>query len=234
MNSIYTLETWLQIATNDLTPEAVVNIRKEITDHVKTTLERQTSAGLSQVEAEKVAVTLLGDPKKSAKKFNRVHLTKKDEEALQSMRKKVILYIVVGLGMLWLPGSYFLRSFQFIYEFQVGFLSYFFGIQHFYFLIVNLYYITWSILILTSSFIVLNLKNISKIKSVTNIQSILFLLSSTFVITIVTLMIKKLVKNEFDTDNTLYLIYLFNFMYYGFSWFSFYRKIRKISTRASS
>ena len=77
MNSIYTLESWLQVATNDLTADAALSVRKEITDHVQTTLERQTSAGLSQVEAEKVAVTLLGDPKQLARKFNRTYLTRK-------------------------------------------------------------------------------------------------------------------------------------------------------------
>ena len=74
MNSIYTLETWLSVATKNLAPDAISSITKEITDHVKTTLEQQTNAGLSQLEAEKVAVQLLGDPKKSAIKFRKIHL----------------------------------------------------------------------------------------------------------------------------------------------------------------
>ena len=85
MNSIYTLETWLQIATNDLTPEAVVNIRKEITDHVKTTLERQTSAGLSQVEAEKLAVRLLGDPVLFLRNSRKVYLTVSEDKHLKQL-----------------------------------------------------------------------------------------------------------------------------------------------------
>ncbi len=93
MNSIFTLESWLQIATNDLTPEAVVSIRKEITDHVKTTLDYQTNAGLSQVEAEKVAVTLLGDPKRLAKKFRKSYLTTFDQIIIEILGNvKLIIF----------------------------------------------------------------------------------------------------------------------------------------------
>ncbi len=85
MSNIFTLEQWLQIATKDLTPEAVVSIRKEITDHVKTTLEYQTNAGLSQVEAEKLAVRLLGDPMVFLQRARKTYLTKSEDKRLKQL-----------------------------------------------------------------------------------------------------------------------------------------------------
>ena len=85
MNSIYTLETWLSVATKNLAPQAVSSITKEITDHVKTTLERQTSAGLSQVEAEKLVVRLLGDPVVFLKNSRKIYLTTSEDKHLKQL-----------------------------------------------------------------------------------------------------------------------------------------------------
>ena len=82
------LESWLQIATNDLTSDAALSVRKEITDHVKTTLEYQTNAGLSQVEAEKVAVRLLGDPVMFLKNARKNYLTTNERKLLNNFVNK--------------------------------------------------------------------------------------------------------------------------------------------------
>ena len=179
MNSIYTLETWLEIATRGLAPEAFLSVRKEITDHVQTTLERQTNAGLSQIEAEKVAVQLLGDPKKLARKFNRTYLTRKDEEALQGMQRKVIFYILYGLfhlilglnGMktvLWLES---LRKDAFLSDLNTNYLPWIFQ---------DLSYIMIAFSIFSACFIVINLKKVGKLRTLITIQPIFAILMIIF------------------------------------------------------
>jgi hypothetical protein len=82
MNNIFTLEQWILAATKNLSPEAISSITKEITDHVKTTLEYQKSIGLSQVEAEKLAVRKLGDPEVFLRNARKTYLTASERQIL--------------------------------------------------------------------------------------------------------------------------------------------------------
>jgi hypothetical protein len=87
MNSIFTLEQWINSATKNLAPEAISSIAKEITDHYQTSLEKYEARGISSIEAESLAVRDLGDPEKSANKFVQVYLTKEEGEKLQNMMR---------------------------------------------------------------------------------------------------------------------------------------------------
>ena len=77
-----TLEQWLSKATKNLAPQAVSSIKKEITDHFQTSLERYEKRGISRSDAKILVLRDLGDAEKSAVKFNHVYLTIKEEKLL--------------------------------------------------------------------------------------------------------------------------------------------------------
>ena len=85
MNSIYTLEQWLSKATKNLAPDAISSIKKEITDHFQTSLERYERRGISRVEAESLVLRDLGDPDKSGKKFRKSYLTVLDQFVIETL-----------------------------------------------------------------------------------------------------------------------------------------------------
>lgn len=82
---IQTLDQWLQIATERLSPGAKERIALEIQAHFADAVENLVSQGLAQSEAQAQALTDLGDASAAGRRFSRSHLTEADVERIERL-----------------------------------------------------------------------------------------------------------------------------------------------------
>jgi hypothetical protein len=92
---------WLMIATKDLCEQAKSRVTLEIEAHYKEAVEVHLAIEESQPGAEAKALEELGDPNKAARRFRRMHLTKKEAKKLKSIetaaRKPPDILSIVGI-----------------------------------------------------------------------------------------------------------------------------------------
>ena len=72
------LPEWLEIATKNLAVPAKERIRAEIDEHYTETVTSHLAEGMSESEANISALAELGDARKAAKRFRKIHMTKFD------------------------------------------------------------------------------------------------------------------------------------------------------------
>ena len=72
------LPEWLEIATKNLAVPAKERIRAEIDEHYTETVASHLAEGLSESDAKIRALAELGDARKAAKRFRKIHMTKFD------------------------------------------------------------------------------------------------------------------------------------------------------------
>lgn len=77
------LETWLQQATRHLSKDSIAQVRSEIQEHYESTREASLSTGATTHEAERLAVTALGDAKIANCQYRNVLLTSADADMLR-------------------------------------------------------------------------------------------------------------------------------------------------------
>lgn len=69
------LDNWLSIATRKLCSESQERIRKEIKGHYLDFVDETRAKGYRDVDAQRLAIESLGDPKSAARSFRKHHLT---------------------------------------------------------------------------------------------------------------------------------------------------------------
>ena len=72
------LPEWLEIATKNLAVPAKERIRAEIDEHYTETVTSHLAEGMSESDAKISALAELGDARKAAKRFRKIHMTKFD------------------------------------------------------------------------------------------------------------------------------------------------------------
>ena len=77
------LDCWLQQATRSLSKDSAVQVRTEIQEHYQSAREAAISGGASQDEANRMALTGLGDAKIANTQYRRVLLTASEARLLQ-------------------------------------------------------------------------------------------------------------------------------------------------------
>lgn len=70
------LPGWLEIATKNLAVPAKERIRAEIDEHYTETVTSHLAEGMSESDARISALAELGDARKAAKRFRKIHMTK--------------------------------------------------------------------------------------------------------------------------------------------------------------
>jgi hypothetical protein len=77
------LETWLVRATRQLSRDAGAQVRSEIQEHYELTREALISRGVSTDDADRLAVTALGDAKAANCQYRKVLLTSAEARLLR-------------------------------------------------------------------------------------------------------------------------------------------------------
>lgn len=77
------LDRWLQQATRSLSKDSAAQVRMEIQEHYQSAREAAISGGASQDEANRMALTALGDAKTANKEYLRVLLTASEARLLR-------------------------------------------------------------------------------------------------------------------------------------------------------
>ena len=77
------LDSWLKQATRHLSRDSVAQVRTEIQEHYESALEAAMSGGASAEEADRLAVTALGDAKDANCKYRNVLLTSAEARILR-------------------------------------------------------------------------------------------------------------------------------------------------------
>src|SRR5450432_2016173 len=77
------LDSWLKQATRHLSIDSAARVRTEIQEHYESALEAAMSGGASAEEADRLAVTALGDAKDANCKYRNVLLTSAEARMLR-------------------------------------------------------------------------------------------------------------------------------------------------------
>jgi hypothetical protein len=77
------LETWLKQATRHLSRDSIAQVRREIQDHYESAREARMSSGSTAAEADRLAVTALGDAKAANRQYRSVLLTSGEARMLR-------------------------------------------------------------------------------------------------------------------------------------------------------
>ncbi len=77
------LETWLKQATRHLSENSVAQVRTEIQEHYESARETAVSGGSTADEADRLAVTALGDAKTANRQYRNVLLTRAEARMLR-------------------------------------------------------------------------------------------------------------------------------------------------------
>jgi hypothetical protein len=77
------LDSWIQQATRHLARDSAAQVRTEIQEHYESALEAAMSGGASAEEADRLAVTALGDAKDANCKYRNVLLTSAEARILR-------------------------------------------------------------------------------------------------------------------------------------------------------
>ena len=77
------LDSWLKLATRQLSRDSIARVRTEIKEHYESALEAAMSGGASAEEADRAAVTALGDAKDANCKYRNVLLTSAEARILR-------------------------------------------------------------------------------------------------------------------------------------------------------
>lgn len=80
------LETWLAQATRRLSRDSAARVRTEIQEHYESAREQALSTGASADEADRLAVTALGDAKTANCQYRKVLLTAAEARVLRDAR----------------------------------------------------------------------------------------------------------------------------------------------------
>ena len=75
---VHDLPEWLEIATKNLAVPAKERILAEIDEHYTETVTSHLAEGMSESDAKISALAELGDARKAAKRFRKIHMTKWD------------------------------------------------------------------------------------------------------------------------------------------------------------
>lgn len=76
------LDQWLQQATRSLSKDSAAQVRAEIQEHYDSTREAAISAGASTAEADRSALSALGDARTANRQYHRVLLTASEARLL--------------------------------------------------------------------------------------------------------------------------------------------------------
>ncbi len=79
-----TLDTWLARATRQLSADSAAQVRTEIAQHYESAREDIIAEGATPAEADRAAVTALGDPKSANSQYRDVLLTRSEARILRS------------------------------------------------------------------------------------------------------------------------------------------------------
>jgi hypothetical protein len=77
------LETWLKQATRHLSRDSAARVRTEIQEHYESTREAAVCGGTTEEEADRLAVTALGNARAANWQYRRVLLTSADARMLR-------------------------------------------------------------------------------------------------------------------------------------------------------
>jgi hypothetical protein len=77
------LDSWLKQATRRLSPDSIAQVRTEIQEHYESARESAMSGGASADEADRLAVTALGDAKVANRQYRSVLLTSPEARMLR-------------------------------------------------------------------------------------------------------------------------------------------------------
>jgi hypothetical protein len=81
-----TLESWLKRATRHLSKDSVVRVRTEIQEHYESAREAAMSGGATAEEADRMAVTALGDARTANCQYRNVLLTSAEASMLRTAK----------------------------------------------------------------------------------------------------------------------------------------------------
>jgi VIT1/CCC1 family predicted Fe2+/Mn2+ transporter len=76
------LDRWLEQATRHLSQESAAQVRAEIREHFESAREAAISDGAAEDEADRRALTALGDPKAANRQYRKVRLTSAEARVL--------------------------------------------------------------------------------------------------------------------------------------------------------
>jgi hypothetical protein len=79
-----TLDTWLARATRQLSADSAAQVRAEIAEHYESAREDAIRSGATPDEADRYAVSALGDPKSANSQYRDVLLTRSEARLLRS------------------------------------------------------------------------------------------------------------------------------------------------------
>jgi hypothetical protein len=80
------LETWLELATRRLSRDSTAQVRNEIQEHYEAAHAEALSSGVSVDEADRLAVSALGDAKTANCQYRKVLLTSAEARVLRDAR----------------------------------------------------------------------------------------------------------------------------------------------------
>ena len=80
------LETWLGRATRHLSAESTAQVRGEIQDHYQSAREEALADGAAPEQADRIAVTALGDANDAGREYRKVMLTRCEAALLRETR----------------------------------------------------------------------------------------------------------------------------------------------------
>src|SRR5579859_6531288 len=80
------LDSWLLQATRGLSKDSASQVRAEIHEHYRSAHDDATAGGTSSDEADRLAVTALGDPKIANRQYRNVLLTSGEARMLRDAK----------------------------------------------------------------------------------------------------------------------------------------------------
>ena len=83
------LDTWIKRATRHLSKESIAQVRIEIQEHHELAREAAMQDGASADEADRLAITALGDPKLANREYRKVLLTSSEARTLSQGSREV-------------------------------------------------------------------------------------------------------------------------------------------------
>ncbi len=87
-----TLETWLKQATSNLSKDSVARVRTEIEEHYGSAREAAIGAGVNEKEADRSALSALGDPKAANCAYRDVLLTSAEARMLREGKAEARIF----------------------------------------------------------------------------------------------------------------------------------------------
>ena len=103
-NPQYELTAWIVLATDGLVASARERIKSEIEAHYADSVANHLTDGMTQAEAEALALGELGDINVAAKGFRKRYLTEQEEAWLREYEAKYRQMAVKRKGLLWYLG----------------------------------------------------------------------------------------------------------------------------------